>query len=238
MILAAALDAFDGTLARTTGKATKFGAVFDSVFDRLFEGAVLGGVLYFYMDRGDSLEAMLVFAAMVGSFGVSYVRARAEGEGISLYDGIFTRVVRLVALTVGLVLGGLVSVDVLDVVVAVLAAGAILTTFHRLYAVWDGLRAQAPEVALMSTPSADGDTPARAPLEGDEEMAFLHDNWESLAKQYPGMWIAIKGTRVVANSLNEMDADLAARAEGVDVPLVVRMPHEDDPPFIGAMWVE
>ena len=69
----------------------------------MFEGAVLGGVLYYYLDLGAKTESMLVFVTMVGSLCVSYVRARAEVEGVSLYDGIFTRVVRLLFLTAGLV---------------------------------------------------------------------------------------------------------------------------------------
>ncbi len=61
---AAALDAFDGTLARTTGRVTKFGGVLDSTVDRLFEGAALGGVLYYYLDLGAKEESLLAFAAM------------------------------------------------------------------------------------------------------------------------------------------------------------------------------
>ena len=144
LLAAATLDAFDGSLARATGRATPFGGVFDSVIDRLFEGVVLGGLLYFYVDQGAKTESMLVFATMVGSLCVSYVRARAEAEGVSLYDGIFTRVVRLLVLTFGLVVGGLV------VVLWLLAVATILTTFHRLYAVWlrlsrDGERERSPE---------------------------------------------------------------------------------------------
>src|SRR5207244_2931147 len=105
LLAAASLDAFDGTLARTTGQATKFGAVFDSVIDRLFEGAVLGGILYYYLDRADRTGSMLAFVTVVGSLCVSYVRARAEGEGVELYDGLFTRVVRILLLTLGLVAG-------------------------------------------------------------------------------------------------------------------------------------
>jgi CDP-diacylglycerol---glycerol-3-phosphate 3-phosphatidyltransferase len=134
VLLASALDAFDGTLARTTGRVTRFGGVFDSTIDRLFEGAVLAGVLYYYLERDADLESMLVFVAMVGSLCVSYVRARAEVEGISLYDGIFTRVVRIILLTAGLVFGGL------NVVLWVLAVMTIATTFHRLFAVWQRLR--------------------------------------------------------------------------------------------------
>jgi phosphatidylglycerophosphate synthase len=134
LLASAFLDAIDGSLARATGKATPFGAVFDSVVDRLFEGAIYGGVLYYYLDAADKTHAMLAFIAMVGSISVSYVRARAEGAGISIYDGIFTRVVRLVLLTFGLV------ADMLGVVLWVLAVATILTTFHRLYAVWQKFR--------------------------------------------------------------------------------------------------
>ncbi len=139
VLASAALDAFDGSLARATGRVTRFGGVFDSTIDRLFEGAVLGGVLYYYLDRADKLPCMLVFTAMVGSICVSYVRARAEAEGIQIYDGIFTRVVRILLLSAGLVFGGLV------VVLWVLAVMTLLTTFHRLFAVWSRLRTAGPK---------------------------------------------------------------------------------------------
>jgi len=139
LILAAALDAFDGTLARTTGKVTKFGGVFDSTIDRMFEGAILGGILYYYLDLGAKEESMLTFVTMVGSLCVSYVRARAEVEGVALYDGIFTRVVRLLFLTAGLML------DILHPILWILAVATVLTAFHRLYATWVKLGDQAPE---------------------------------------------------------------------------------------------
>lgn len=136
VLLAASLDAFDGTLARTTGRVTRFGGVFDSTIDRLFEGAVLFGVLYYYLEAGAKQESLLVFVAMVGSLCVSYVRARAEVEGISLYDGLFTRGVRILLLSAGLVLGGL------GIVLWLLAVMTLVTTFHRLFVVWLRLRAE------------------------------------------------------------------------------------------------
>jgi CDP-diacylglycerol--glycerol-3-phosphate 3-phosphatidyltransferase len=140
VLLASSLDAFDGTLARTTGKVTRFGGVFDSTIDRLFEGAVLAGVLYFYLERGAKEESLLVFIAMVGSLCVSYVRARAEVEGVTLYDGLFTRVVRILILTAGLALGA----TALHAVLWLLAVMTLLTTFHRLFVVWQRLGASAP----------------------------------------------------------------------------------------------
>jgi CDP-diacylglycerol--glycerol-3-phosphate 3-phosphatidyltransferase len=134
LLAAAALDAFDGTLARTTGRATKFGGVLDSTIDRLFEGAVLGGLLYYYLDAGGNLEAMLVYTTIVGSICVSYVRARAEVEGISMYDGIFSRVTRIVVLSAGLVL------DLVTPVLWVLAVMTLVTVFHRLLIAYQRLR--------------------------------------------------------------------------------------------------
>lgn len=134
VILASSIDAFDGTLARTTGKVTKFGGVFDSTIDRMFEGVVLGGVLWYYLEAGAKEESMLVFATGIGSLCVSYVRARAEATGIEIYDGIFTRVVRIIILVAGLMTGEL------KIVLWVLAVMTIATTFHRLYAVYQKLR--------------------------------------------------------------------------------------------------
>ena len=131
VLLASALDAFDGTLARTTGKVTKFGGVFDSTIDRMFEGAVLGGVLWYYLDRNQDLESLLVFTTAIGSLCVSYVRARAEAAGVDLYDGIFTRVVRIIILVAGLLTG------LLTLVLWLLAVATTLTAFHRLYATWE-----------------------------------------------------------------------------------------------------
>ncbi len=135
MITGALLDAFDGALARTTGKVTRFGGVFDSTIDRLFEGAVLAGVLYFFLERGDKLESMLVFIAAVGSLSVSYVRARAGQAGVELYDGLFTRAVRIILLTAGLLVG----VGGLTVILWLLAVMTILTTLHRLFVSWQRL---------------------------------------------------------------------------------------------------
>ena len=127
VLAAAALDAFDGTLARTTGRVTRFGGVLDSTVDRLFEAVVLGGLLWYYLELGLRDESMLVFVAAVGSLSVSYVRARAEVERIKLYDGLFTRAVRIVVLAAGLIVGEVV------VVLWVLAVMTILTTLQRLF---------------------------------------------------------------------------------------------------------
>jgi CDP-diacylglycerol--glycerol-3-phosphate 3-phosphatidyltransferase len=134
VLAAAAIDAFDGTLARTTGQVTRFGGVFDSTIDRIFEGVVLGGLLWYYLDLGLRDESMLVFVVAVSSLSVSYVRARAEVERIQLYDGLFTRAVRIIVLAAGLVSGEVTAV------LWLLAVMTVLTTLQRLFVTYRKLQ--------------------------------------------------------------------------------------------------
>ncbi len=134
VLAAAALDAFDGTLARTTGRVTRFGGVLDSTIDRLFEAVVLGGLLWYSLELGLRDESMLVFVAAIGSLSVSYVRARAEVERIKLYDGLFTRAVRIIVLAAGLIVGEVV------IVLWILAVMTALTTLQRLFVTYQRLR--------------------------------------------------------------------------------------------------
>ena len=46
--LTALFDVLDGTVARRTGRSSKFGAFFDSTLDRVSDGALLGGLVVFY----------------------------------------------------------------------------------------------------------------------------------------------------------------------------------------------
>jgi CDP-diacylglycerol--glycerol-3-phosphate 3-phosphatidyltransferase len=77
---------------------------------------------------------MLVFVTAVGSLSVSYVRARAEVERIQLYDGLFTRAVRVIVLAAGLVIGEVTAV------LWLLAVMTVFTTLQRLYVTRQKLR--------------------------------------------------------------------------------------------------
>lgn len=127
MLLASGLDMLDGALARATGKAGPVGALLDSTFDRASEAAVLFGVLWYAIDRGDDEQAALAFVAVVGSMLVSYVRARVEGLGGKLTDGLFTRAERVVLLALALLFGFLRGA------LWVLAVLTVLTAAQRLY---------------------------------------------------------------------------------------------------------
>ncbi len=132
-------DMLDGAMARITGKITRFGALLDSSVDRLSEAALFGGLIFFYSDRGDTLEVVLAYAAIIGSIMVSYSRARAEGLGLKGEAGLLARPERLVLLTVGLLLSE-VTLTALVVVLWILAIGANFTALRRLTYAWQQSR--------------------------------------------------------------------------------------------------
>ena len=133
LLLASALDLLDGALARATGRATAFGAVLDSALDRLSEAAVLGGLTFYFAQRGETEEVVLCFAALAGSFLVSYVRAHALARGVELRGGLFSRAERVIVVGVTLIIG---QVRIGLWILAVLAA---LTGAQRLYLAWEQL---------------------------------------------------------------------------------------------------
>lgn len=135
----ALLDGFDGALARATGRATAFGSVLDATLDRLSEAAVLFGLLVHYSSRNNQLLVLVIFFALVGSFLVSYVRARVEITGARLREGFFTRGVRVSFLAGALILSGLLSPEIAVAALWVLAIMANFTALHRLYVAWQRL---------------------------------------------------------------------------------------------------
>jgi CDP-diacylglycerol---glycerol-3-phosphate 3-phosphatidyltransferase len=103
-LLANAFDTLDGTMARITGKVTRFGAFFDSTLDRYAEAVVYLGLSAWLFSEGDGLSLLAAYLAIIGSLMVSYTRARAEGLGLSGEVGWLPRPERIVLLSLGLLL--------------------------------------------------------------------------------------------------------------------------------------
>ena len=122
LILAAALDMMDGALARLKDLTSSKGALIDSAADRVSEAVIFLGLLVFYINSDSPTNVWLTYLAMIGSFMVSYLRARGEGLGIDCKVGIMTRPERVLVLTVSLliqqVMVGLIIISCLSVVTA------------------------------------------------------------------------------------------------------------------------
>lgn len=98
LLFSVLVDALDGTMARLRGESSDFGAFVDSVSDRYAEFITFGGLLYYFLSKGNYHGMIVTFAATAGSVLVSYVKARAEGLGFTAKVGILTRVERYLVL--------------------------------------------------------------------------------------------------------------------------------------------
>ncbi|ACI21167.1 MULTISPECIES: CDP-alcohol phosphatidyltransferase family protein [Thermodesulfovibrio] len=98
-------DLIDGIVARVNGRTTKFGALFDSTLDRIADGFIFLGIAWHFFNINDDIALYLTILCMIASFLISYVRARAEGLGISCNVGIIERPERLIFLAFGCLTG-------------------------------------------------------------------------------------------------------------------------------------
>src|SRR5713101_71015 len=142
VLFAGIFDMFDGAMARARNAATTFGAFFDSTLDRYSESIILFGLLFYALrepglqDRfwlfGNEQPCLLtlVFIAVVGSFMVSYAKARAEGLGLECKTGLLARPERVVILAIGLLTGAVIWALVL------LAIFSNVTAVQRIVYIW------------------------------------------------------------------------------------------------------
>ena len=132
LLLSGVFDILDGAVARATGHTTQFGAFLDSTIDRASEGLVLLGLLIYFLGNSSSLEVMLVYLALAGSFLVSYVRARAEGLGVECTVGVMTRPERVVLLGAALIISHW-WLPVVSIVLGITVSLTIVTTIQRIF---------------------------------------------------------------------------------------------------------
>ncbi|MHA2000411.1 MAG: CDP-alcohol phosphatidyltransferase family protein [Promethearchaeota archaeon] len=116
LILSGFLDLLDGGVAKFTGQKTKFGGVLDSVVDRYSDGVLIIGLIfgnyfaipnYLIGDANLSINGGIIigFIGLVGAYMTSYVRSRAEIEGVPMAGiGLIERAERLGALGAGIIL--------------------------------------------------------------------------------------------------------------------------------------
>ena len=134
-ILGSVCDMFDGRYSRMSGKGTPFGAFLDSTLDRVEEGIVLAAVAAWFAQQGNDFAVGATVVAVVGSYMVSYTRARAEALGVECKVGIASRAVRVVILSAGLVFGAeelIPGLDLLEPAIYVMAALTVFTALQRV----------------------------------------------------------------------------------------------------------
>lgn len=151
VVLSGTLDVLDGVVARATGRVTRFGALLDSTVDRLADGLPLLGLIVAYSDHG--ILAVVPGIAMLGAFGISYVRARAESLGAKLPPLFMRRAERVILLTLSLLLSAVpvvapVRAPLLLAGVALMGVLNLVATFWALRASYLALNSDGSSAAL------------------------------------------------------------------------------------------
>ena len=155
LALSGICDLLDGELARRSGHHSRFGAFLDSTLDRLSDGIVLAGIAGFYLvhllelvanpqqavveitrglePRTWAVVSLTAVLAMLGSFMVSYTRARAEGLGLECRVGWFERPERMLLLIVAAAFG---VGPVMSAALILLALLSFATAIQRVVHIW------------------------------------------------------------------------------------------------------
>lgn len=155
LALSGLCDLVDGELARRVGRRSRFGAFLDSTLDRLSDSLVLAGIAGYHVahlvglvldpsvavsevvrglePRTWAAVTLTAILAVIGSFMVSYTRARAEGLGIECQVGWFERPERMVVLIVA---GAFGVGPVMSLALILLALFSFATAAQRVAHVW------------------------------------------------------------------------------------------------------
>ncbi|MBU4536056.1 MAG: CDP-alcohol phosphatidyltransferase family protein [Euryarchaeota archaeon] len=125
------LDIVDGAVARNNSSITPFGGFLDSTVDRLSDALIIIGIVY-----GGFVNWIFGILALHASLTVSYVRARAEVEGIPCGVGIAERAERLVIIMAGAFLGVLFGEEVMLIAIILVIVLGYMTVVQRIYHTW------------------------------------------------------------------------------------------------------
>ncbi len=108
IVIGSNFDLLDGIVARSLHVDSQSGAFFDSVTDRYADAILFFGLAGYYRN---SWLLLIVLAAILGSFMVSYSKARSESLGIKCDVGLMQRPERILYLGLGSGFSGLISIS-------------------------------------------------------------------------------------------------------------------------------
>lgn len=129
------LDIIDGAVARNNNSTTKFGGFLDSTADRFSDAFIIIGIIY-----GGFVGWFFGILALHASLSVSYVRARAEVEGIPCGVGIAERAERMVILMAGAFLGAFFGSNIMSIAVISIMVLGYFTVLQRVYHTWKSMK--------------------------------------------------------------------------------------------------
>ena len=129
------LDLVDGAVARASDGGSPYGALVDAVSDRVADGVILASLVWWlvHTEPDNRLALVLLLACLVLSQVVSYSKARADTGGLRTPGGVMERADRLVLTLLGAGLEGLGVPWALEIGLAAVAVGSLVTVLQRVW---------------------------------------------------------------------------------------------------------
>jgi phosphatidylglycerophosphate synthase len=129
-LLSAPLDAVDGYVARISGKVSRFGAFLDSTLDRITDSLLFLSLIFVF--GGDPFSFFFLSLSLVSAYLISYMRARVEGLGENLMEGLMSRYPRFVGFLILLLVWGIFGEIWFKFLLPVYSVLLVITVFQRL----------------------------------------------------------------------------------------------------------
>lgn len=132
ILLSGFLDVVDGAVARYHDRASPFGAFLDSTMDRFADAIIFIGIIF-----GGYCHWLVGVLAIHSAITVSYVRARAESQGVECKVGIAERAVRLIILMLGAIIAAIFNSNIIfTYFIYILVVLSYFTVGQRIVHVW------------------------------------------------------------------------------------------------------
>lgn len=131
IVICGLFDTLDGKVAEEAHKKSLYGAHLDSTLDRYSEFFIYLGIAFYFKDHW---AVWITFWAILGSFMVSYTRAKAESLGIKCKIGSMQRGERMISLSAAGVIGSLLKIfdPFMIVVLIIIAVVSNITVIQRI----------------------------------------------------------------------------------------------------------
>jgi len=130
LILSAPLDALDGYVARIAGKVSRSGAFLDSTLDRITDSLLFLSLISVFGE--DPFSFFFLSLSLVSAYLISYMRARVEGLGENLMEGLMSRYPRFVGFLILLLVWGIFGEIWFKFLLPVYSILLVITVFQRL----------------------------------------------------------------------------------------------------------
>lgn len=135
ILLSGFLDVVDGAVARYHDRTSPFGAFLDSTMDRFADAIIFIGIIF-----GGYCDWFVGVLAIHSAITVSYVRARAESQGVECNIGIAERAVRMIILMLGAVIAVIFNSNIIfTYFIYILVILSYITVAQRVLHVWKEL---------------------------------------------------------------------------------------------------